>query len=498
MNAEQEGSSPFFARAPFFRDIWAASVSPAKSPRTAQGNKRHPQQMPLGWALGSVAIILILVVSLMAWMAIRRSESAMAELLSEKGSSLIMAFESALRTGMNSESGLRLQALLEEMTRSPDMEFVAVTMPNGVIVAHSERDRIGEILHLQGREINAARIAQLAPTATPKWRIIRMEGRRVFLVYRHFMLGNRPEGSGLPEPTIFLGLDVDPFEITNSQNRSYIAALGFVMLLVGMVCLVALNFAQRAAESRRRQHRAEGEVHRLEEEMRRSERMAAIGTLAAGVAHEIRNPLSSIKGYATYFGQRFPEGSDDREAANVMVSEVNRLNRVITDLLGLSRPSDVRQKPICLENIVAHVIKLIHQYAASRNVRIVSKTAPRVPDIMADMERLSQALLNLCLNALDAMPDGGTLTIAVAGGRKQVCLIVRDTGEGISPENMAHIFDPYFTTKSSGTGLGLPMVHKIVQAHGGEMEVVSHLAKEGGHGETIFRIWLPVAGVEKQ
>ncbi len=312
------------------------------------------------------------------------------------------------------------------------------------------------------------------------------------------MLGNRPEGSGLPEPTIFLGLDVDPFEITNSQNRSYIAALGFVMLLVGMVCLVALNFAQRAAESRRRQHRAEGEVHRLEEEMRRSERMAAIGTLAAGVAHEIRNPLSSIKGYATYFGQRFPEGSDDREAANVMVSEVNRLNRVITDLLGLSRPSDVRQKPICLENIVAHVIKLIHQNAASRNVRIVSKTAPRVPDIMADMERLSQALLNLCLNALDAMPDGGTLTIAVAGGRKQVCLIVRDTGEGISPENMAHIFDPYFTTKSSGTGLGLPMVHKIVQAHGGEMEVVSHLAKEGGHGETIFRIWLPVAGVEKQ
>lgn len=483
MNFKREKAGSLPAGGNFFGALWNADSVPGGG---AEGGR---QQFSLGWALGSVAVVLVTVITLMAWMAIRRSERDMANLLAEKGSSLIMAFEGALRTGMNSESGLRLQALLEEITRTHDIEFVAVTMPNGVIIAHSERDRIGETLYFEGREINAAELDALHPTETPQWKIVSLEGRRVFLVYRHFMLGKSAASSGLPEPTIFLGMTVAPFEITNKQNRSYIAALAVVLLVLGLACLLALTLAQRAAESRRGQRKAEKEVRRLEEEMRRSEKMAAIGTLAAGVAHEIRNPLSSIKGYATYFGQRFPEGSEDREAANVMVNEVNRLNRVITDLLGLSRPGDVRQKKVGPENIVAHVIKLVRHTAEEKHVAIVSKMAPGVPDIQADMERLSQALLNLCLNAIEAMPQGGTLTIAVSGGKKRICLAVRDTGCGIAPENMAHIFDPYFTTKNSGTGLGLAMVHKIVKAHGGEMDVVSR--QPGG---TIFRIWLPVAG----
>lgn len=488
MNSVREDANSFSTRLLFLRDIWNANTAPSSGPEVSPPFQR----LSLGWALGGVAIVLMVVVTLMAWMAIRRSERDMAHLLAEKGSSLIMAFESALRTGLNSQNGLRLQALLEEMTRSPDIEFVAVTMPNGVIVAHSERDRIGEPLFLQGRQINESELAALNPSSAPQWRIIRIEGRRVFLVYQHFMLSKT--AAGLPETTIFLGMTVRPFEITNSQNRNYIAALALIMLILGLACLLAIGFAQRAAESRKGQRKAEKELRRLEDEMRRSEKMAAIGTLAAGVAHELRNPLSSIKGYATYFGQRFPEGSEDREAAQVMVNEVNRLNRVITDLLGLSRPGDISPKKICPENMVSHVIRLLKQTADAKHVTIVSKKAPGAPEIVADMERLSQALLNLCLNAIDAMPGGGVLTIAISGGKNRICLVVRDTGAGIPPSNMAHIFDPYFTTKNSGMGLGLPMVHKIIKAHGGDIDVVSRLPDEKGPGDTIFRIWLPVGG----
>lgn len=476
------------------RSVWAESEK-----KVDGASRKTMSEMPLGIILGSSAIIIILVVGLVAWLATSRSEKAMANLLAEKGSSLLMVFESALRTGMKDSSGLQLQTLLEEITRSPDIEFVALTMPDGVILAHSDQERIGEYLRLEDEVLDAIHIEELAPAKDEKWTITKLEGQRVFLLYRHFTLGHQDWPIDLPQPVIFLGMDVSPFEITNSQNRSYMTMLSLLIMMGGLCCLLALCFAQRAADSHRRQARAETEVARLEEEVRRNEKMAAIGTLAAGVAHEIRNPLSSIKGYATYFTQRFPEGSDDREAAAVMVSEVNRLNRVITDLLGLAKPTDVKLKPVCAQLVVEHVLRLLRQNAANRNIKISCKYARKIPQVMADMERLSQALLNLCLNALDAMEKGGKLLLTVSGGHDKLCLIVADTGPGIPPEIIQKIFDPYFTTKRTGTGLGLPMVHKIVKGHHGSIDVSSfvelrdsdgNIVKSGG---TIFRIWLPVA-----
>lgn len=466
--------------------------APSREPHIREGASRAP----LGLVLGGAAVVLALMVGLLAFISIERSEAAMARLLAEKGSSLIMAFESILRSGMRSETGVRLQVLLEEMAASPDIIFVAVTMPDGTIVAHSQRLRLGEVLQLEGRELDEGRMRDLKPGAAAQWGITKVEGQRVFVVYRYFTPGLKNIPKGFPMPVIFLGLDVSPFEITRSQNRDYVAMLSAATLLVGLLCLLALYHSQRARESRQRQYKAEGEVRRLEEEVRRKEKLAAVGNLAAGVAHEIRNPLSSIKGYATYFGQRFPEGSDDREAAAVMVREVDRLNRVITDLIGLSRPSDVRPRPVCLENVVAHVMRLIRQDAEQRKVTLEYRTSRRVPTVLADAERMSQALLNLCLNALDAMPDGGHMTLATATGRRRVCLMVRDTGTGIDPAARAHVFDPYFTTKGQGTGLGLAMVHKIVTAHNGEISLYSRPAGEDGRGETIFRVWLPRAARE--
>lgn len=212
------------------------------------------------------------------------------------------------------------------------------------------------------------------------------------------------------------------------------------------------------------------EVRHLEAEVRRREKLAAVGNLAAGVAHEIRNPLSSIKGYATYFGTRFPEGSDDREAARVMVQEVDRLNRVISDLIGLSRPSDIRPRPTRVADIVDHALRLVRQDAVARKVAVRFEAAPDVPEALVDPDRFAQALLNVCLNGMEAMGDGGELMVtAYRHGDGRVAVSVRDTGPGIAPENLSRVFDPYFTTKGHGTGLGLAIVHKIIEAHGGEV-----------------------------
>ena len=453
-----------------------------------------------------VALILAMVVVATAVTSVHRSERAMAELLAEKGASLLTSFESVLRSGKRQRNGVRLQAMLEEVAVSEDIVFVAVALPDGTIVAHSNRERVGDTLVLDGREAESAALADLSPGPATRARFLEMEDQRAFVVYRFFTPGMKRVPRGLPVPVIYLGLDTSPFEITRSQNRLYVTLLAVASLLVGLLCLAALSYAWQARESRRLQRHAEGEVKRLEEEVRRKEKLAAVGNLAAGVAHEIRNPLSSIKGYACYFGQRFPEGSDDRKAAEIVVAEVDRLNRVITDLIGLARPSDVHLAEARPADLLAHVQQLIQHEATSRGVHVALHLPPRMPAAMLDVDRMGQALLNLCLNGLDSMQGGklgsgqgstagsasdgntaggGTLTLAVSAGRR-LCFMVADTGPGISAEDLPHIFDPYFTTKSQGTGLGLAMVHKIVEAHQGHIDVVR------SNGRTIFHIWLPL------
>lgn len=441
--------------------------------------------------------MLAAVVLLVTAFSIERNEAGMARLLAEKGSALIRAVEGGLRTGMRNQTGVRLQELLEEVAMNNDILFIAVTMPDGTIVAHSKAARLGEVLTLDGHEATEMQMRSLLVGPTPQWRTMNMEGERAFVVYRHLLpvkpdkrMRHRVEPPMVP--AIFLGLNVSPFENTRAQDRSHMRMLAGFIILVGILCMVALYFAHRAQDSRRRQRAAEGQVRVLEEEVRRKEKLAAVGTLAAGVAHEIRNPLSSIKGYATYFGQRFPEGSEDRAAAGVMVREVDRLNRVITDLIGFSRPTDVHLKPTPLVDVAEHALRLLGQDAAQRGVKLVLEADADLPPAQLDADRFGQALLNVCLNALEAMPTGGVLTVrATRYAAQRLCLEVHDTGTGIAPENMAHIFDPYFTSKGQGTGLGLATVHKIVEAHGGEV-VVSSTHDQPDSTGTTFRFLLPM------
>jgi two-component system sensor histidine kinase HydH len=231
------------------------------------------------------------------------------------------------------------------------------------------------------------------------------------------------------------------------------------------------------------------EVQSLKRELETSRRLASLGRLAAGVAHEIRNPLSSIKGFATYFKERYRDNPDDQKTSEIMIQEVDRLNRVITQLLEFARLPVIQKKPTSLQSLIQHSLKMIERQASAKEIQILSHLPSEIKEIDLDPDGINQVLLNLYLNAIEAMEQGGTLSVSLSREESSpwVKIIVSDTGTGISKEDLEHIFDPYFTTKQTGTGLGLAIVHKIIEAHRGEVKAESEL----GRGTTVSLL-LPV------
>jgi two-component system sensor histidine kinase HydH len=231
------------------------------------------------------------------------------------------------------------------------------------------------------------------------------------------------------------------------------------------------------------------EVRALRLEIERSRRLASVGRLAAGVAHEIRNPLSSIKGFATYFKQRYQDVPEDRQTADIMIQEVDRLNRVVGQLLEFARPISVSRKSTSFKDLMADSIKLIQQQALDKQIVIKTRNSAKSSEINIDPDRISQVLLNLYLNAIEAMEPGGRLQIDIFDNQEtgQLSIRVADTGKGIAKADLVQIFDPYFTTKSSGTGLGLAIAHNIIEAMGGIIEVKSEV--DVG---TTFTLRLPI------
>ncbi len=493
--------------------------------------KIKPQRKMLSiiWPIIGVVGVLFLAVTSILTLSLGQNEAHMVRLLIGEGEALIHAVEGAVRMSMRHRSPIPLQMTLEELVKV-DVRFISIVRQNGTILAHSNSVRTGNRLEVNGQEVTEQTMLEISNTVknSPlRWFIARVEGKETFVIFRDFMpkftrqqqrrqhnheeLGRKKsrlnqnqrnernrKNDLLPKTPmlIFLGLDISPYELGQKQDRVYLFSLAGGITLAAAALILALYYAFRAQDSRKRQALAEGQVRELEEEMNRKEKLAAIGNLAAGVAHEIRNPLSSIKGYATYFGQRFPEGSDDRQAAAVMVREVERLNRVITDLIGLSRPTDVHAVPSDIIAVVEHSLRLLRQDAEKKQIQLhIFYPKQPLPPVLLDVDRFGQALLNICLNAIEAMPQGGEVRFSFAVyGQKFLVLEIQDTGEGIDEEHLAHIFDPYFTTKGQGTGLGLATVHKIIEAHGGEISVISQGKNSTAvqPSGTTFRLLLPL------
>jgi signal transduction histidine kinase len=239
-----------------------------------------------------------------------------------------------------------------------------------------------------------------------------------------------------------------------------------------------------------------------------SRKLAALGRLMAGVAHEVKNPLNAMTIHLELLKQKMaavreplavaavPGGAapdsrpvDLSKHVNIIGDEIKRLDQVVVGFLKFARPDELKLQPVQLASLISEVTSMTGPDAERRNVLIRTECPTTLPEINADPGMLQQALLNLAINACQAMPDGGTLRISCrTAPNRRVVVEIEDTGEGIPPENLGRIFDLYFTTKEKGSGIGLSMVFRIVQLHDGEIEVQS----TPGHG-TTFRLLFPQA-----
>ncbi|EMG37073.1 histidine kinase,PAS domain-containing protein,histidine kinase [Desulfocurvibacter africanus PCS] len=225
----------------------------------------------------------------------------------------------------------------------------------------------------------------------------------------------------------------------------------------------------------------------LERSLAEAEKLAAVGRLAAGVAHEIRNPLSALRGFAQFFLKKLQGVQPDEEYARTMVREADRLNKVITDMLFLARPQSLTPQEVDTTTLFEDLRRLLEGEAAKAGAEL--RFEARTPSVHADSDGLKQVLLNLIMNSLAALPEtGGQVNVTAEPAGNDMLLSVADNGRGFSPEAREHALEPFFTTRAQGTGLGLAIAHKLVQDHGGRLEIES----EEGRG-AIVRVFLPSA-----
>lgn len=226
----------------------------------------------------------------------------------------------------------------------------------------------------------------------------------------------------------------------------------------------------------------------VEEKLRRAEKMSTLGEMAAVLAHEIRNPLGSIRGTAEILKDDYKPGDPKHEFIEIQIKETERLNRVVEDFLHMARPQPADIKPCPVQDELETIVFLLSNDARERQIKLVLQPSTVPVIIMADGEKLRQAFLNIAINALQATPPGGSVIISIKAYQTALCEIsFRDTGQGIDAETLERVFEPFYTTKPDGTGLGLAITRKIIENHGGTLIVESDV----GRG-TMVTVRLPM------
>jgi len=252
------------------------------------------------------------------------------------------------------------------------------------------------------------------------------------------------------------------------------------LLMAAVLFALALTIGWIAARQRRRmehyRHLSEqlGTVYEKVqanfEGMKRAERLSALGQLSAGLAHEIRNPLASISGAAAILRRNPSLDPKQTKCVGIITSECERLDGLLTSFLNFARPRAPRLQLVELAAVLDSALALADHGVRGKTVHFERQLGPELPLVECDPEQLEQVLLNLMLNAIEASPDGGTVTLAASAAGGHVSINVIDRGHGVAPAHVDRLFDPFFTTKEHGTGLGLPVAHQIMRQMGGSLQ----------------------------
>ena len=269
------------------------------------------------------------------------------------------------------------------------------------------------------------------------------------------------------------------------------------MMTYGVLGFVIGKLLEARAQARADARTIESQLHALEVSQRsalQNEKLAAIGRLAVGIAHEVRNPLGVIRASASMVQEHFAPQEEAYRACTFIREEIDRLNGLITSLLAFSRPAELRLQTVEINRVIDRALQLTTEELRRREITTARESGVSLPSVVADPDLISQVVFGLILNAAEAIGNNGLIIIRTQPGPHELQVEVLDTGPGISAVDADRVFEPFFTTKATGTGLGLPMAAHIVHAHGGNIEVMPH----GGVGENgagaRFRVRLPLAG----
>ena len=256
--------------------------------------------------------------------------------------------------------------------------------------------------------------------------------------------------------------------------------------------LILSNQAAVAIENARLYGELREYVRQVEESQRallQAEKMAAAGRLSVSIAHEVNNPLQSVQNCLHLAGRRDLPEAQREEYFELAKSELNRLMSTVQRMLDFYRPGAVSPSAVDLHDLLYYVLNLMSKQLEKQGIRVITDIPDTLPSVVAVGSQIQQVIINLILNSFDAMPEGGELRISAQVVKGEVEILLEDNGPGIPADHQAHIFEPFFSTKDGGTGLGLTVSYNIVTAHGGTLE----LASNTGPG-ACFRIHLPIGG----